>query len=524
MEPKEGKTKIMRKERGSAAVASRTDVLEDFKKFDHFQFYIWCKKQFFNINKYYNNNGFTMENAMDYDCNNNTTENKFEDNLIVYQVKPKRGSAVLFWHNIIHRACNVSSKKTGNSQKNSNKNRNNIDTTTTSKSAYKNTLKTEIVMKRDAKIDEKYQQFAISSYESKDIDYINFTNYFREAQQLASNHKEPSQFYELCLSLRYLYPVKLAMDLINNENNNNNHNNRNTKKLIELPIDIWKIIFNYTTAREVEMVSLLFPNILYPTIKMYRKQRNHFENSNLNDNYCDRLKSDIFKHQFNRLTLENNQLENMPLCIPNLLMSYGSFNLFKFRDVKFYNKHKKPCNFFIAMYSLYLFSNSSKYNYYVFKHNPFTQNIKCVCLFQLLKDVLYSRKCFVNQLYEMARLSTIRQMNDNDSSNILVQSILYLIHEFYKSNGNSFLFHAPTEIVIIGNLLKKSSPFDASLNFFDTDTKQETHYDSLSKSKTTAIGGASGDSGDGGKDSNNSKNSKKKNSSKNSKTKRKYKQ
>ena len=420
------------------------------------------KEQLFNIHKYYNNNGFTIENEMDYYSNiannkvNTNYETKFEDNFIVYKVKPKRGSAVLFSHNIIHRACNVNSNKTGNIPKNANKNSNNSDsdtntsTATTSKCVYKYTLKTEIVMKRDAKIRKKYQQFAISSYESKD--YINCINYFREAQQqeLAGNYKESNRFYELCLSLRYLYPVKLAMDLINNENNNNNHNNRNRQKLMEIPFDIWKVIFNYTPAREIEIVSLLFPNILYPIIKIYRKQQNQFERSgNLNDNYYDRLKSDVFKHEFNPLKLSNKQLDNLPLYIPNLLMQYGSFNLFEFRDVKFYNKHKKQCNFVIAMYSLYLFSNSSKYNYYVFKYNPFTQNIKCVSLFQLLKDVFYSRKCFGKYFKIMKK----RECPDNTQK-----------QKFQNQNKNKMENESKSDVYKILDDKKLQNLFDKSID------------------------------------------------------------
>ena len=147
----------------------------------------------------------------------------------------------------------------------------------------KNTLKTEIVMKRDPKIRNKYKQFAISSYESKD--YINCINYFREAQQqeLNGNNKQSNRFYELCLSLRYLYPLKLAINLFplqnenntNNQNNKNNKNSKNTKnnrnntqyqhekqqqqKLLEIPFDIWNVVFYYTPAREIEILSLLFP-------------------------------------------------------------------------------------------------------------------------------------------------------------------------------------------------------------------------------------------------------------------------
>ena len=479
------KDKNMRKERGSAAVTPKTDALEEFEKFNHSVFYIWCKKQLtenvmfsdmrggrsngdvsdasdnkntqkqvFNSNKYYNNNGFTMEHEMECYCNNNTNENNLENSFIVCEVKPKRGDAVLFSHKIIHRACSMSTRKTANIPKNTNKNSNNIDSTRTSKSVCTYALKTEIVMKRYAKIRKKYQQFAISSYESKD--YINY--------------KASNGFYKLCLSPRYLYHVQWAIDidLINNENNSNNHNNRNRKKLIEIPFDISKVIFNYTSssASEVEIVSLLFPDMLYPIITMYRRQQNQFDNSNLNDNYYDRLKSDIFKHQFNPLTLENKQFDNLPLYILNLLMQYVSFNLFEFRDVTFYNKHTKQCNSLITMYSLYLFGNSSKYNYYVLKYNSFTQNImiKCVSLFQLLKDLFYSRNCLPNQLSILARISTI-EMNDNDSSSNIAQLILYMIHKFYKSHGNSFLWHPPTDDVIIGNLLKKSSTFDASLNF-----------------------------------------------------------
>ena len=62
----------------------------------------------------------------------------------------------------------------------------------------------------------------------------------------------------------------------------------------------------------------------------------------------------------------------------------------------------------------------------------------------------------------------------NDISSIIVQLILYITHKFHISSGNSFLWHALIENVIIGNLLTESSTFDASLNFFDINTKQET--------------------------------------------------
>ena len=110
----------------------------------------------------------------------------------------------------------------------------------------------------------------------------------------------------------------------------------------------------------------------------------------------------------------------------------------------------------------------------------------------------------VNELSEMSRLSTIAQMNDNNNNNSIVECILYMIHELHKLNGNSFLWHASTENVIIGNLSKESSTIDASLNFFDINTR----YESLSKSMTPAIDGASGHSGRNSKKSTNSKNSK----------------
>ena len=66
-----------------------------------------------------------------------------------------------------------------------------------------------------------------------------------------------------------------------------------------------------------------------------------------------------------------------------------------------------------------------------------------------------------------------------NNNSIIKRWIWYITYKFYISNGNSFLLHAQTENIIIGNLLRQSLTLDASSNFFDINTKQETCYESL---------------------------------------------
>ena len=413
------------------------------------------KNEIFNINNHYNDNGFTMKNEMDYYiniCKNKEKEkekektnemkndkienNNWEDNFIIHTIKPKQGNAVIFSHNIIHKACNVRLTDSNNYNSNTiekiteNKDSSNgSSTTNTTNKYYKYTMKTEIAMSRDPVIRNKYNQFAISNIESKD--YINCIDYFRQAQgaELKNENQESNIFYELCLSLRYLYPVKLILDSQSKQKDKNKRYNMN--RIHSIPSDLWHVIFDYVTSREVEIISLLFPNPLYQIVKIYNNLNRNMDKIDTNSLFG----SDKLKYNFNGLKYEDKD-DLLPLYIPRLLMQYGAFNVFEFTNIEFYNQYKKQCNFVIAMYTLFLFSNDVQSNYYVFNYNPFTQQVKCISLFELLSNVFYGKKCF-GKYFKVQSSNNANNININTNNSDTIDQDP--IDEFNKSIDREYM-------------------------------------------------------------------------------------
>lgn len=215
-------------------------------------------------------------------------------------------------------------------------------------------------------------------------DYLKSLNYFREAQQLelqiSSNNKatetynkrKANEFYERSLNIRYSYPAKLL-------NSNKNEIKQRSKLCMDVNV-IWMIIFDFCDLREIELMSYLYPTVLYPLIKLWQ---------NIDAKQQEAAWKDV----------DIDSDDPKPLFIPNIFYSFASYNIFQFQNADFFYENEQQCLKVAAIYAFALMSNKyQKKNQspqqYIVQYNPYSQKVLTIPFHQLLNDVFYDKKCF----------------------------------------------------------------------------------------------------------------------------------
>ena len=373
---------------------------------------------------------------------------KFDANMYDCKVmKPKTGNAVMFDHSLMHEAVPpVFKYDNDDNDDNDDGEDSESEDEDKKRGKYRYVIRTDVICIRNEKLNDK-RGFAVTNYESKD--YMDCLNYFREAQrqELLYQKIESNFLYNKAINIRYQYPQKLIDNLIDDlvvDSSSNDGSSTTTSKsrslFVSLDKDIlidwvWLAIFDYLPIREIECVGLLFGGSLYQTVNLWKSE---FYQTRL-------LKSCSSK--------DNNNKQEIPHHIPQVVFQFGSYNVFEFKDSNFFLQNIDSCLKVAAMYSIFLFSNrrfneprnsrfmnwnyyykrwlrrqgigkndknknielmytseddesddegddaikdkqQDRRNYYVCRYNSHTQEALAVSLEEMLTDVFYDYPCF----------------------------------------------------------------------------------------------------------------------------------
>ncbi|CAF0940516.1 unnamed protein product [Adineta steineri] len=276
-------------------------------------------------------------------------------------VKPKKGYAILFTHNLLHEATSP-------------KIVNDLD------KIQRVVLRSDVVVKRK----EKPLGFAISPEEEED--YLACLNFFREAQQselqhdhvhsLFENSTDTGDLYERSLSIRYCYPRLLETKL-------NKSSDKSEPLINRLPTEMWLHIFKYIHEQDVRNLVFAYPQFeLLKIVWEVQEQK------------C--LKTDPLKPKF----------------IPTIHTQYGSRTLFRFSDADFFYQHLNACCRVVAVYAFFLLGHGKDSTTYTVRYDRDTHDVYEVEMEKLLADAFYNRNCYgslfrVNQMNEHKRQPTM---------------------------------------------------------------------------------------------------------------------
>ena len=255
-------------------------------------------------------------------------------------IKPKKGHAVLFTHNLLHEAI---SPKTNDSNE-------------------RIVLRSDVLVQRTGKP----LGFAVSTEE--EADYLACLNFFRQAQQdeldaygQQDDLLATGELYERSLSIRYCYPrlledkLQQSMDIDTEQ-----------KSVIDqLPPETWLHIFQFLNERDVENFVFAYPQFQLMQMAWHVQEKNSLNN-------------DRRKEKF----------------IPNIECQYGCHTLFHFSDVQFFNQHIQQCCRVAAVYAFFLLGNARHATTYIVRYNRTTHEVCEVDLEKLLFDVFYNRNCY----------------------------------------------------------------------------------------------------------------------------------
>lgn len=277
-------------------------------------------------------------------------------------IKPQKGFAVLFSHNLLHEAV----------------------APVTNNSAH---MKERIVLRTDVLVQrkEKLSGFAISP-EEKD-DYYACLNFFRQAQQNELNIDSDSdesitqndigELYERSLSIRYCYPRLLELKPIAKSDKE--------KSLIEqLPNEMWLSIFKHLDKKDIHNLIFAFPDFQLLKIVWESQELKSFQ-------------QDASREKF----------------IPTIATQYGSQTLFRFSDTNFFYRHIDQCCRVAAVYAFFLLGNSKRSTTYTVHYDRDTQEICEVEMERILSDVFYNRKCY-GSLYRVTQKDKSQRQPMND--------------------------------------------------------------------------------------------------------------
>jgi hypothetical protein len=293
-------------------------------------------------------------------------------------IKPKKGYAVLFTHNLLHEAVPPEA----------------IDQL---QMTQRLVLRTDVLVERKEKI----LGFAVCPEEEED--YFACLNFFREAQQqelkLRKYHdsvetKNSGELYERSLSIRYCYPRLLKKSTVKQAEE---------KPLInQLPPEMWLHIFKYLHEQDVEHLIFAYPQ--FQLLKIIWQAR------------------------------ETKQLETDPSqskFIPTIHAQYGSRTLFRFSDADFFHRYTNECCRVAAVYAFFLLGHDKDSTTYTIRYNRNTQEVCEVNMEKLLADVFYNRNCY-GSLYK------VRQKDENKRQPMV--DFDYSVDRIYMTNRHQSQF------------------------------------------------------------------------------------
>jgi hypothetical protein len=280
-------------------------------------------------------------------------ENGFE----CIALKPKKGFAVLFTHNLLHEAA--SPEISGSVDR-----------------IERLVLRTDVLVKRK----DKPLGFAVCPEEKED--YLACLNFFREAQQSELKMYENSrmfvktidigELYERSLSIRYCYPRLLELQSIVNKD-------EEQSLIYQLPTEMWLRIFKLLHEQDVQHLIFAFPQFQLLKIVWEAQVTKDFV-------------TDLSRAKF----------------IPTIDTQYGSRTLFRFPDSNFFYQHVNGCCRVAAVYAFFLLGHGKDSTSYIVRYDRNTQEVCEVQIEQVLTDAFYNRNCYgslyrVNQKDEKKR-------------------------------------------------------------------------------------------------------------------------
>ncbi|CAF1314138.1 unnamed protein product [Rotaria sp. Silwood1] len=342
-------------------------------------------------------------------------------------IKPKKGYAVLFTHNLLHAAMAPHME-------------NSLNVTE------RIVLRTDVLVQRIGKP----LGFAICPEEQED--YLACLNFFREAQQnelkLYKNFgkfvktSEIGELYERSLSIRYSYPrlleLKLKAQIIYQDDE---------KPLIDkFPSEIWLHIFKYLHEQDVQHLIFAFPQFQLLKITWDAQEMKNFEADNCRQKF-----------------------------IPIIHTKYGSRTLFRFSDSDFFYKHLEGCCRVAAVYAFFLLGHRDDSTTYTIRYNRNTQEVSEVKMEKILADAFYNRNCY-GSIYRVAQKNELKRQPNIDLD--------YSVDRTYMTNrhqsqfiGQDFLsrFHFEMHISDSSNSERSDSYASDELDKSDILTYQRNH-------------------------------------------------
>ncbi|CAF1559706.1 unnamed protein product, partial [Rotaria sp. Silwood1] len=308
------------------------------------------------------------------------------------KIKPKKGHAILFTHNLLHEVIAPEINKSSDIKEGI-------------------ILRTDILVKRT----EKPLGFAITPEERDN--YQKCLNFFYEAQRkefnMYSNKSNQSielndieELYERALSIRSSYPclleLKLKESVINEQN-----------KLIEqLPTEIWLSIFKHIDKQDIQNLTFAFPD--------FQSLKTIWENEELK-----KFEKYLFREKF----------------IPTIVNQYFDQPLFCFVDSNFFFQHIDQCCRIAAIYAFFLLGHEKDSRTYTIHYDRNTQARQPIIDFDHSVDRTYMTNRHQSQFIGQDLLSrfrfktkTISDLNDIKSDSTMnVDNEEHEVYEQYYS-------------------------------------------------------------------------------------------
>jgi hypothetical protein len=297
------------------------------------------------------------------------------------RIKPQKGHAVLFTHNLLHEA--VAPKRMRNSYM-----------------TQRIVLRSDVLVERN----EKPLGFAVCPEEEKD--YFACLDLFREAQQnelrkySISNSLEEAdkagKLYERSLSIRYCYPRLLELKL----NKSSIIGEQQEEALFDrLPREMWLRILKLLHEQDVRNLIFAYPQFQLLT-RLWKSQEKIF------------LENDPFRPKYH----------------PAIHTQYGRQTSFRFSDVDFFNRHVSECCRVAAVYAFFLLGHDRDATTYTVRYDRKTQEVHEVEMEQILADVFYNRNCY-GSLYRVTQKNEHRRQPRQDFDNSVDRTYMINRHQ-----------------------------------------------------------------------------------------------
>ncbi|KAJ3100208.1 hypothetical protein HDU97_002440 [Phlyctochytrium planicorne] len=261
-----------------------------------------------------------------------------------FSIKPKKGRAIIFSHNIIHEAKPLKAPFDG------------------AANVTKIVVRTDIMVKRVVGA----RGFIVSEPETKD--YQMALSFFREAQQmeLEKNPEKAGELYERCLSIRYSYPQCLAPQ----------SKIRPVAVFERLPTEILVRVAETISALDCQKLVLAFPNLFW-------------------------MRQVTERHLANRLRNSKAINEIIPLpkdptdvLMPEMVDVSGISCGLIFQDAAYFRENIEAFCRAAAMLAFFQFGHCKNPKAYTVSYNPVTQEVTAVDFKDVVAAAFYNRPLY----------------------------------------------------------------------------------------------------------------------------------